>query len=198
MSKSTPSSRMKSCEALTGPVDPWGYARAIGRSGDIGDYLEHFGEYLKACGVRYFSALEVSTPSKSSQAVAARTGSEQSLYRGQFVLVLPVWLWQPMGACVLLADKIRKAHDAPVSMRNGIRPWWINQQVASSGISSDHPMTAAADLDLSSGGNSRAAHAEANRLYDLHAEDLDISMGLGSRVVHLGVHSPNGHRRWSY
>lgn len=190
--------RMAACYALTGCVDPWPYVAGIGKSGEIGDYLEALQAYLDAIGVEYFTALEVSTPSQSSQQVAAKTGADRSLYRGQFVLVLPVWLWPSMGAVVLLADKIRRAHGAPVIMRNGVRPWWINQQVAGSGIASDHPQTAAVDLDLSQDGDAQAAHAMALELYKLHAKDLDISMGLGDTVVHLGVHSPHGHRRWSY
>lgn len=194
----TPSERMAACEAVTGPVDPWEYADRIGRSDAIGDYLDAFGAYLNACGVQHFSALEVSTPSKSSQQVAAKTGADRSMYRGQFVLVLPVWLWAPMAAVVLLADDVREALGAPVTFRNGVRPWWINQQVAGSGIASDHPMTAAADLDLSKDGNIDAAHAMAERLYRKHADDLAISMGVGERVIHFGIHSPKGHRRWSY
>lgn len=194
----TPSERMAACEAVTGPVDPWVYADRIGRSHAIGDYLEAFGAYLNACGVQHFSALEVSTPSKSSQQVAAKTGAERSIYRGQFVLVLPVWLWAPMATVTLLADDVREALGAPVTFRNGVRPWWINQQVAGSGIASDHPMTAATDLDLSRDGDLKAAHAMAERLYRKHSEDLEISMGVGERVIHFGIHSPNGHRRWSY
>jgi hypothetical protein len=38
----------------------------------------------------------------------------------------------------------------------------------------------------------------AETLYAEHAESLDISMGIGDTVIHLGVHSPHGHRRWSY
>jgi len=194
----TPSQRMAACEVVTGPVDPWIYAKRIGRSHAIGDYLDSFGAYLNACGVQHFSALEVCTPSKSSQNVAAKTGADQSMYRGQFVLVLPVWLWAPMATVTLLADDVREALGAPVTFRNGVRPWWINQQVAGSGIASDHPMTAAADLDLSRDGDLKAAHAMAERLYRKHAEDLEISMGVGERVIHFGIHSPNGHRRWSY
>jgi hypothetical protein len=103
-----------------------------------------------------------------------------------------------MGACVLLADSVRDALGAPITLRNGIRPWWINQQVASSGIASDHPMTAAVDLDLSKDGDLKAAHDRAESLYRMHAADLDISMGQGDRVIHFGVHSPMGHRRWRY
>ena len=194
----TPSERMSACEALTGPVDPWDYARKIGKSHDIGEYLAHFGAYLKACGVRHFSALEVSTPSKSSQAVAANTGSAKSMYRGQFVLVTPVLLWPMMAAVALLADEIREALDAPITLRNGLRPWWINQQVAPSGIGSDHPMTAAVDLDLSSSGDVDAAHEKASALYRKHGDDLEISIGQGKTVIHIGIHSPGGHRRWTY
>lgn len=194
----TPSQRMAACEAFTGPIDPWTYAKRIGGSDAISDYLSAFDAYLDDCGVRHFSAFEVSTPSSSSQAVAARTGSSKSVYKGQFCLVPPVWLWQPMGACVLLADSVRDALGAPITLRNGIRPWWINQQVASSGIASDHPMTAAVDLDLSKDGDLKAAHDRAESLYRMHAADLDISMGQGDRVIHFGVHSPMGHRRWRY
>ena len=70
--------------------------------------------------------------------------------------------------------------------------------VASSGIASDHPMTAAVDLDLSKDGDLKAAHDRAESLYRMHAADLDISMGQGDRVIHFGVHSPMGHRRWRY
>ena len=194
----TPSQRMASCERITGEVDPWKFAARIGSSKEVGDYLDHFGEFLNCCGVRHFSPLEVSTPSKSSQNVASRTGATRSMYRGQFVLVLPVWLWTPMGAVVKLADEVRDALGAPITFRNGVRPWWINQQVAGSGIASDHPMTAAADLDLSASGDLKEAHARAENLYRLHADDLAISMGTGERVIHFGIHSPKGHRRWSY
>jgi hypothetical protein len=198
----TPAERMQATADLIGDrgsvPDPWAFAKRIGKSHDIGEYLAHFGAYLKACGVRNFTALEVSTPSKSSQRVAAKTGASKSMYRGQFVLVLPVWLWQPMAACVLLADQIRDALGAPVTLRNGVRPWWINQQVAGSGIASDHPMTAAVDLDLSRNGDLDAAHAVADELYAKHAEDLEISIGQGDTVIHIGIHSPAGHRRWNY
>ena len=195
----TPAERMAACAAvICDAPDPWEYADRIGRSDDIGVYLQHFGDYLKDCGIRHFSALEVSTPSKSSQQVAARTGSDKSMYRGQFVLVLPVWLWQPMAAVVTLADDIRSVLGAPITLRNGIRPWWINQQVASSGIGSDHPMTASVDLDLSKDGDLAAAHKVAELIYTDHAEDLQVSLGQGETVIHLGIHSPKGHRRWKY
>ena len=195
----TPAERMAACAAFIGrDVDPWPFAKSIGKSKEIGDYLEAFGGYIEACGVRHFSALEVSTPSSSSQQVAARTGSDASVYRGQFCLVAPVWLWQPLAAVVLMADEIRDALGGPITLRNAIRNWWINQQVASSGIASDHPMTAALDLDLSSSGDLKAAHARAEELYSAHADDLAISLGLGEKVVHLALHSPRGHRRWSY
>lgn len=194
----TPAERSAACEAITGPVDPWPYAKAIGKSDSIGKYLSALGAYLKACGVRNFTALEVSTPSKSSQRIGAKTGAVKSMYRGQFVLVLSVWLWQPMAAVVLLADEIRDELGAPITLRNGVRPWWINQQVAGSGIASDHPMTAAVDLDLSRSGDLKAAHRMAETLYAEHAESLEISMGQGDTVIHFGVHSPAGHRRWRY
>jgi hypothetical protein len=134
----TPSQRMASCERITGEVDPWEFSARIGSSKEIGDYLDHFGEFLNFCGVRHFSPLEVSTPSKSSQNVASRTGATRSMYRGQFV------------------------------------------------------------LDLSKSGDLKAAHDAADEIYHRHAEDLEISLGLGDTVVHFGIHSPNGHRRWSY
>jgi hypothetical protein len=175
----TPAERMQATADLIGDrgsvPDPWAFAKRIGKSHDIGEYLAHFGAYLKACGVRNFTALEVSTPSKSSQRVAAKTGASKSMYRGQFVLVLPVWLWQPMAACVLLADQIRDALGAPVTLRNGVRPW-----------------------DLSRNGDLDAAHAVADELYAKHAEDLEISIGQGDTVIHIGIHSPAGHRRWNY
>jgi len=193
-----PSERLQACADLIGDVDPYPFSKSIGSSDRISEYLDKFDDFLEACGVRYFSALEVCTPSSSSQEVASRTGSIKSMHRGQFVLVYPVLLWQPMACVVVLADEIREALGAPITLRNGMRPWWINQQVAGSGIASDHPMTAAVDLDLSKSGDLSRAHAKARSLYDLHAEDLDISLGLGETVVHLGIHSPHGHRRWSY
>jgi hypothetical protein len=77
-----------------------------------------------------------------------------------------------MGAVVKLADEVRDALGAPVTFRNGVRPWWINQQVASSGVASDHPMAAACDLDLSKSGDLKAAHEAADEIYHRHAEDL--------------------------
>jgi hypothetical protein len=194
----TPAERMALCSTFIGDVNPWPFTQSVGKSKKIGDYLNAFDQFLDAVGIKYFSALEISTPSSDSQQVAARTGSDASVYNGQFVLVYPVWLWVPMAAAAKLADEVRVALGAPITCRNGIRPWWINQQVASSGIVSDHPMTAAVDLDLSSSGDLKAAHARAEELYTAHASDLEISMGQGDRVIHFGVHSPHGHRRWSY
>ena len=194
----TPSARMRFCESITGPIDPWEYVREIGKSSDIDDYLGALNRYLDAIGVRRFSALEVSTPSASSQAIAKKTDPKESIHNGKFVLVIPVWLWQPLGAVTLLADEIRTAHGAPVVCRNSTRPWWINQHIAASGIASDHPQTAALDLDLSKGGDAEAAHARAEELYDEHARTLEPSLGLGPNVIHFGIHSPHGRRRWRY
>lgn len=194
----TPSERMASCEAITGDVDPWHFSKAIGKSHEIEDYLRAFGGYLKACGVRNFTALEVSTPSKSSQKIAARTGATKSMHRGQFVLVAPVWLWAPMAAVVLLSDEIRDELGAPITLRNGIRPWWLNQSMSTSGIASDHPQTAAVDLDLSRSGDLKAAHRMAECLYMEHEHTLKPSLGQGSTVIHFSIHSPHGHRQWRY
>ena len=42
--------RMAACYALTGCVDPWPYVAGIGKSGEIGDYLEALQAYLDAIG----------------------------------------------------------------------------------------------------------------------------------------------------
>ena len=198
----TPAQRMQSCADLIGErgvPDPWDYARRMKSTHEIGDFLAVFDAYLMACGVRHFTALEVCTPSKDSQKVAKRTDAAESLYRDQFVLVPEVWLWQPIAALVVgFCDPIREALGAPVTLRNCLRPWWINQQVAGSGIASDHCQTASADLDLSTSGDLKAAHAKARELYDQHGENLAVSMGQGETVIHMAIHSPLGHRKWNY
>ena len=59
-------------------------------------------------------------------------------------------------------------------------------------------MTASVDLDLSKNGDLAAAHKVAELIYTDHAEDLQVSLGQGETVIHLGIHSPKGHRRWKY
>lgn len=194
---------MQSCADLINEKgqapDPWEFARRMRSTHEIGDFLAVFDAYLMACGVRHFTALEVCTPSPDSQKVAKRSGSDKSIYKGQFVLVPPVWLWQPLAALLVgFCDPIRDALGAPITFRNGLRPWWINQQVAGSGIASDHPQTACADLDLSTAGDLEAAHSVARELYDKRGESFGVSLGQGKAVIHIGIHSPMGHRKWTY
>jgi len=51
---------------------------------------------------------------------------------------------------------------------------------------------------LSKDGDLAAAHKVAELIYTDHAEDLQVSLGQGETVIHLGIHSPKGHRRWKY
>ena len=197
----TPAERMQACADLISPPapDPWEYARRMKSTREIGHYLATLDAYLLACGVRHFSAFEVSTMSGASQKVAKRMGAARSLYGDQFVDPIPVWLWQPFAALLVgFCDPIRDALGAPVTLRNGLRQWAVNQQVASSGISSDHPNTACADLDLARSGDLKAAHAKAEELYAKHGDVHGVSLGQGASVIHIGIHSPMGHRRWRY
>jgi len=184
---------------LCNAPDPWEFAKTVGKSQDIGVFLGALDDYFEACGVEHFTAFEVCTMSSSSQDVAKRMKADKSMHRGQYVEPLPIWLWQPMAALLVgFCDPIRKALGAPVTFRNGLRQWAVNQQVASSGIMSDHPNTACADLDLSRDGDLDAAHRTARALYDLHGTTQGVSLGQGDTVIHIGIHSPMGHRKWTY
>lgn len=199
----TPAERMRSCADLIGArgdvPNPWDYFRRLKSTHEIGDYLAMLDVYFHECGVRHFTAIEACTMSSSSQKVAKRMRARKSIYRDQYIEPITVWHAQPMAALLVgFADPIRDALGAPITLRNGFRSWSINQQVAKSGIGSDHPMTACVDLDLSKDGDLKAAHAKARELYDKHADTFETSIGQGDTVIHFGIYSPMGHREWKY
>jgi len=200
----TTSTRIALCEDLileSGGtlLDPWKYARRADKAKTVGPMVEAFDEFRKDSGVEHFSGLEILTPSEDSQKHAREAGSKASEYKGQFVLVLPVWMWTPMIALYKgVCDPIRKAHGRAVNSRNSQRPWWINQVVATSGVDSDHPHTACADLDLTDGGDHYAAHRVADEFYETYGDRLEVSKGQSSKTIHISIFGPRGHRQWDY
>lgn len=199
----TPGDRMNACADLIGErghvPDPFEYFAKLGKTHEIGDYLAMLQAFFKDCGVRHFTAFEACTMSSASQKVAKRMRARKSIYRNQYVEPVTVWHALPMAALLVgFADPIRDELDDTITLRNGFRSWAINQQVAKSGIGSDHPQTACVDLDLNPKGNLAAAHAKARELYDKHADVFGTSLGQGKTVIHFGIHGPAGHRKWTY
>ena len=149
--------------------------------------LEAFTRYMDDHGVEFFSAEEVTTPNHPDKAL--QVGFE--------VLVPPLHLW-PWALLVLkVGDRIRKAVDHPVRLRNLYRPMSYNALVASSDIDSDHPNACAGDFDFANQDHRRVAE-DLVRDLSRSLPELELSLGLGARSLHVGVMSPKGKRHWFY
>ena len=145
--------------------------------------------YLDAYGVgRYFNIDEITGPRDKEKAEGC----------GYVFFVPPVHTFPLLASAVALADILRGASGAPVTMRNSWRPQSYNSAVSSSGIDSDHPNACAVDLDFSS----EAAHAKAlavlNGIAYVSGRELQLSVGIGAITLHVGVLSPRGARFWTY
>jgi hypothetical protein len=168
------------CRRLTGRdlEEPFAYDHTLGG----------FNRYLKAHGTgRFFKAREICTPRDKRKAK-----------RAGYTLLLPprhAWPWAML--VVAVADGMRRIVGTSVTMRNLWRPHSYNQQVAKSGIRSDHPNACGADLDFQSVNHRRKAEGYARGLHCAIPE-LEISLGMGSTVLHVGVMSPQGSRHWFY
>lgn len=152
-----------------------------------GDSGIAFGDYLRDNGTVHFSEGEVVTAHHRDKARQA----------GFADLTPPSHLW-PWALLVLkLGDAMRNAVGVPVTLRNLYRPMSYNRLVATSGITSDHPNSAAGDFDFSAAGQRRTAEDVIRGLAAEHPE-LEVSMGLGQQTLHVGCLSPKGSRSWFY
>jgi len=148
---------------------------------------EDFSSYLDDYSIEFFSVEEVIRPNHPD--TAREVGYE--------VLIPPLHLW-PWSLLVLrVGDRMRRAVDHPVRLRNLYRPMSYNALVASSGIDSDHPNACAGDFDFRTGDHRRVAEDLIRDLSRAHPE-LDVSLGLGARTLHVGIMSPKGKRHWFY
>lgn len=148
---------------------------------------DDFAQFMEDWKIQHFSVREVVTPHHREKA--------RRLGYTEFVPPMHLWAW---ALLVLSAsDRVRDHVGRPVVMRNLYRPMPYNEAVAESGIRSDHPNAAGADLDLRSVDDRRDAETLLRSLAAAHPE-LEMSLGLGAQTIHLGILSPEGHRQWFY
>ena len=144
-----------------------------------------YGRYLRTVGVRHFSGAEMTTPGQPARAAALG-----------ITTLLPSQAWWPRGAALaLLADGLRDLAGGPVMCRNWWRPIDYNAAVGGA-PSSDHLTATAVDLYF----RDVAAHGRALEWCEsLYATGLlDMSLGVGKAMLHVGLYSTGGHRRWRY
>ncbi len=140
--------------------------------------------YLEACGVRFFTSREMTSPGKSALALG-------------YADLIPPTAWWPRGALLaLIADRCRDAAGAPVRMRN----WWRPKDVNARGggtTRSAHIPALAVDLDY----RTRAQRARAVKrvIRPLYGSGLlEMGLGIGWRTTHIDCFSEHGQRFWKY
>lgn len=149
---------------------------------------EDLDRYLRANGIRYFSGQELSRPRHAD--VAARLGYAH--------FVPPVEWWPRLLVTARVADMLREAAGSPVKAYNAWRPSDYNVAVGGA-AEGDHPSARAIDLSFAD----RASWARAvQRILQMYDVRDNLSIGVGTPpnqlVIHVGVDSARGHRRWRY
>lgn len=163
------------------PVDPRGYPQTV----------EGFQSFLDAVGVnrQWSSAYELTRPNHPT--IAKTFG---------FTTFLPVkekWL---KGAALALAhNKLRQVVGAPIVINNWWRPPGYNEAVGGK-TKGDHPDADALDLNFQTAAQHRTAAAWVMANWYNAEPRLAISLGdypSSPTVMHLGIQSRNGRRKWT-
>ncbi len=147
-----------------------------------------FQQYLKASGVKAFSAVELTSPNHPE--VASRLG---------FQAFLPPRSWWPRGAALaLVAQRIGERIGALIHIRNWWRPSAYNTDPAVRGAKNgDHPTANALDLDYPNVLSRMQAELFLRQLNQRYPW-MQLSFGFGATTTHVGLASPRGHREWHY
>lgn len=142
--------------------------------------------YLRASGVRHFSAEELVTPYHPE--IAARFGID--------LLLPPRRWWQRGAALALIGEDLRHVIDEPIRVRNWWRPPGYNAAVGGD-PRGDHPTAHGVDFDYNS---PIYRYRAEQRLLQLYTGEpwLELSLGLGPMTAHVGLLSPRGCRLWLY
>ena len=163
------------------PVDPRGYPQTV----------EGFQQFLDAVGVnrQWSSAYEMTRPNHPK--IAATFG---------FSTFLPVKeKWLKGAALALAQNKLRQVVNAPIVINNWWRPPGYNEAVGGK-ARGDHPDADAFDLNFKTGADHRIAHDWVMANWYTAEPRLAISLGAypsSPTVMHLGIQSRNGRRKWS-
>lgn len=172
------------------------YARVIEKLGgavlnpyEFSHDLAGLDNFLKASGIRYFSAEEIVTPHKPG--IAKKVGYE--------LFLPPRCRWLGGAAIIMIADRIRAKINHPIHFRNWWRPRPYNNKVASA-KASDHIQARAIDIDfVGSLGHKHKRTALKWLCSEFWKEGYDIQLGMyASTALHIGLESPKfgGQKRY--
>jgi hypothetical protein len=163
------------------PVDPRSFPETV----------EGFQQFLDAVGVnrQWSSAVELTRPNHPN--IAKTFG---------FTVFLPKKeKWLKGAALALAQNRLRELVGEPVGINNWWRPPGYNEAVGGK-TKGDHPDADALDLNF----RSAAAHKKAHDwvLANWYSAEPRLAISLGDypsspTVMHLGIQSRNGRRKWS-
>lgn len=158
------------------------------RAEDFDHTLVGLIDWMRALGIRWFSAREVVEP--HNEAVAQECGFT--------ILLPPKDTWEALGVCLLIADEMRERCKTPIYLRNAWRPECYNARVGGASKSDHlgHGGCMAFDLDFLSYGDRLKVDALVESLYQ--KDWLELSVGKGDAMYHIGCLSEKGRRKWYY
>jgi hypothetical protein len=163
------------------PVDPRGYPETV----------EGFQSFLDAVGVnrQWSSAVELTRPNHPN--IAATFG---------YTIFLPKReKWLKGAALALAQNRLRELVGTPIRINNWWRPAGYNEAVGGK-TKGDHPDADALDLNFSSAADQKKAHDWVLANWYTAEPRLAISLGdypSSRTVMHIGIQSRNGRRKWS-
>jgi hypothetical protein len=165
---------------------PVGTARSVNPVVDLQCYLDRL-------GVKHFTAYELARPrypDRIDRDEMRRVSMDREL------LIPAAERWPRLGALALAAERARVITGEPIFIRHAWRPLVYNQKCGGAPMS-DHLSATALDLDF------KRVHSLMEAVDDLfgpmyHTGMFGMSLGLGKTVLHVGLWSPRGQRRWFY
>lgn len=163
------------------PVDPRGYPQTV----------EGFQAFLDAVGVKreWSSAYELTRPNHPK--IAATFGFTTFLPKKE--------KWLKGAALALAQNKLRQVVGSPIVINNWWRPPGYNEAVGGK-TRGDHPDADALDLNFRTAADHKKAHDWVMANWYSAEPRLAISLGdypSSPTVMHLGIQSRNGRRKWS-
>lgn len=152
-----------------------------------------FSQYLQACGITNFSALEVLRPQYPDRLDI----SEAFLDPLVGPVLLPArWVWPRLVAPLVLLQMARR-QCGPIKLRYAYRPPRYNSACGSNSVNSDHVYACAVDVEFSSRGELMDALALVF-MPRWHLPEYGLSIGYHKRrgaKMHLGLWAPETERK---
>ena len=151
--------------------------------------VEAFNLYSKDGGVVHFTGKEILYQRNSA---ACKAIGEVDRYP-----VPPLIFWPRALALAIFSDRIRREVNSPVLFKSWWR--WEGLNTASGGApNSDHIDACAGDLEFESLNKQQIAGAFLEPFYRSGIFNMSLGLSSNGKIIHLGMFSAQGHRRWYY